>query len=89
MSKDEVLKAFEALSPEDQQAVRTELSERASASCCSSEEMQEHMGAMMKMMQSSSNPMEHCKEMMEMCQKMMGQKMSPGGEATRREATPS
>ena len=81
MSKEEILKAIEALSAEDQQAIRTALSDRAAASCCSSDEMQQHMGAVMKMMQSSENPMGHCREMMEMCQKMMQQKTSPTGEA--------
>lgn len=72
MTKDEILKAFEQLSAEDQQAVRTEISERAAAgSCCGGEEMQKHMKSMMKMMDSSENPMDHCKQMMKMCEKMM------------------
>lgn len=73
-SKQDVLKAFGELSAEDQQAVRTELAERASAGCCSGDEMQQHMAAMMKMMQSSENPMECCQQMMTMCKDMMQQK---------------
>ena len=34
MNKDDVLKAFEVLSAEDQQAVRAEIARRAAASCC-------------------------------------------------------
>ena len=70
MSKDDVLKAFEELSAEDQQGVRTEIAERAAARCCSAGEMQQHMTAMMKMMQSSEKPMECCQQMMEMCQEV-------------------
>lgn len=80
-NKDDVLKAFSELTTEEQQAVREELSQRASESCCSSGEMQKHMGAMMKMMSSSENPMEDCKDMMEMCQKMMTQKTAATGES--------
>lgn len=80
MNKDEILKALGELSAEDQRAVREQISERAAASCCSTAEMQTHMGAMMKMMSSSENPTEHCNQMMEMCQKMMAQKMGSKGE---------
>ena len=66
MSKADVLTAFEKLSAEDQQAVRTEIA----ASCCSAGEMQQRMTAMMKMMQSSEKPMECCQQMMEMCQEV-------------------
>lgn len=86
MNKDEVLKAFGELSAEEQQAVREQISERVAESCCSTAEMQKHMGAMMKMMSSSENPTEHCKQMMEMCQKMMAQKMAPKGEEASRRA---
>ncbi len=65
MNKDDVLKAFEGLSAEDQQAVRAEIAERAAASCCSADEMQKHMAAVMKMMQSSEKPMECCQQMMD------------------------
>ncbi len=71
MNKEEVLKAFEGLSPEDQRAIRTELAERGTAGCCSADEMQQHMAAMMKMMQSSEKPMESCQQMMGMCEQMM------------------
>ncbi len=71
MNKENVLKAFEELSAEDQQAVRTQLAERASAGCCGADEMQQHMAAMMKMMQSSEKPMECCQQMMGMCKEMM------------------
>lgn len=71
MTKDEILKAFGELSVEDQQAVREQILDHAAESCCSAAEMQKHMGAMMKLMKSSENPSEHCKQMMEMCQKMM------------------
>jgi len=76
MSKEELLKAFEELSAEDQKAVRTEIAERGATACCDFAEMQKHMGAMMKMMSSSDNPMDHCKQMMEMCQKMMQGKLA-------------
>lgn len=75
MTRDQVLRAFEQLSAEDQDAVRAEISKGAGASCCGGKEMKEHMESMMQMMHSSENPMEHCEQMMEMCQKMMGQKM--------------
>ena len=77
MTKDEILKAFEQLSAEDQEAVRTKLSGNSGPSCCGGDEMKQHMESMMKMMHSSENPMERCKEMMEMCQKMMQQKLQP------------
>ena len=64
MNKEEVLRAFEKLSAEDQQALRTELAGRVSAGCWGPDEMQEHMAAMMKMMGSSEKPMESCQEMM-------------------------
>lgn len=86
MSKEEVLKAFEELSVEDQKAVRTEISERAAMGCCDSDEMQKHMGAMMKMLGSSEQPMDHCNQMMEMCQKMMKAKMPSASEAVSSEA---
>ncbi len=70
MNKEEVLKAFEGLSAEDQRAIRVELAERGAAGCCSADEMQQHMAAMMKMMQSSEKPMECCQQMMEMCQEV-------------------
>lgn len=85
-SKDDVLKAFAELSTEDQSAVREEFSERAAESCCSSGEKQKHMGAMMKMMSSSENPMDHCSEMMEMCRKMMAQKAASESEGASAEA---
>jgi hypothetical protein len=44
---------------------RTELAERGAASCCSADEMQQHMAAMMKMIQSSEKPMECCQQMMQ------------------------
>jgi hypothetical protein len=77
MTKEEVLKAFERLSEEDQQAVRVTISKGAEASCCDGDEMKSQMESMMKMMQSSETPMEHCKQMMAMCQNMMQQKMQP------------
>lgn len=80
MTKDEILKAFEQLSAEDQQAVRTGLSEHSASSCCSSGEMRQHMESMMKMMHSSENPMDHCEQMMDMCGKMMEQKEQPATE---------
>jgi hypothetical protein len=75
MTRDDFLKAFEAMSPEDQQAVRTAILERAATGCCSPNEMQQHMQAMMKMMAASETPMEGCQQMMGMCQEMM-KKMS-------------
>ena len=75
MNKDDILKAFEELSAEDQEAVRAEIAQRGAAGCCSADEMQQHMMAMMKMMASSEKPIECCQEMMGMCQEMM-QKMS-------------
>ena len=79
MTRNEVLKAFEQLSTEDQQAVRAELTKGASdgAPCCGGEEMKEHMESMMKMMHSSDDPSASCEQMMAMCQKMMQQKMQP------------
>ena len=71
MNKQKVLKAFEELSDEDQRAVRTEIAQLAPAGCCGTDEMQQHMAAMMKMMQSSERPMECCQQMMGMCQEMM------------------
>ncbi len=62
MNKEEVLKAFEGLSAEDQRAIRVELAERGAAGCCSADEMQQHMAAMMKMVQSSEKPMESCQQ---------------------------
>ena len=50
MNRDDVLKAFEELSADDQQAVRAQIAESAAAGCCSANEMQGHMAAMMKMM---------------------------------------
>lgn len=86
MSKEELLKAFEELSAEDQKSVRTEIADRAATACCDFDEMQKHMGAMMKMMSSSENPMDHCKQMMAMCQKMMKEKMPSATEAASSEA---
>ena len=77
MNREDVLRAFEGLSAEDQQAVRTELAERASAGCCGAGEIKQHMAAMMKMMQSSEKPMEGCQQMIGMCQEMM-QKAAEG-----------
>ena len=71
MHKEEVLKAFESLSAEDQRAIRVELVERGAASCCSADEMQEHMAAMMKMIQASEKPMDSCQQMKGMCEQMM------------------
>jgi hypothetical protein len=71
MNKEDVLKAFEELDAADQQALRTAIAERAAAGCCGRGEMQQHMAAMMKMMQSSESPMECCKQMMGMCEEMM------------------
>ena len=73
MNKDDLLKAFEELSAEDQQAVRVAIAERAAGSCCGAAEMHEHMAAMMKMMQSSEKPMDGCRQMMGMCEQMMSQ----------------
>lgn len=73
MNKTDILKAIEELSPEDQQAVRTAISESAAASCCNPDEMQQHMATMMKMMQSSEQPMDCCEKMMGMCKEMMQQ----------------
>lgn len=77
MSKEEVLSAFEALSAADQQAVRSELAEHAASSCCSPDEMQEHMAVIMKMMGSSEKPMENCQQMMAMCEQMMRRMSAP------------
>lgn len=71
MNKDDILKAFQELSAEDQQVVRTEIAEHAATRCCSAEEMQKHMASMMKMMQSSEKPMDCCQQMMGMCEQMM------------------
>jgi len=71
-NKQDVLNAFEQLSAEDQRAVRAVLAERAASGCCSGDEMQQHMAAMMKMMKSSEKPMECCQQMMAMCKEMMG-----------------
>ncbi len=71
MNKEEVLKAFEGLSAEDKRAIRVELAEHGAAGCCSADEMQQHMAAMMKMMQSSEKPMESCQQMKGMCEQMM------------------
>ena len=65
MNEEEILKAFEGLSAEDQQAARTELSARGAAGCCSANEMQQHMAAMRKMIQSSEKPVECCEQMMQ------------------------
>ena len=77
MTRDQVLRAFEQLSAEDQDAVRAEISKGAGASCCGGKEMKEHMESMMKMMHSSDDPSASCEQMMAMCQKMMQQKMQP------------
>ena len=71
MSKDDVLKAFEELSAEDQQAVRTEIAQPGAAGCCTPDEMQQHMRTMMEMMASSEKPVECCQQMMAMCEQMM------------------
>ncbi len=71
MNKDDVLKAFAELSAEDQQAVRAEIAQRGAAGCCSADEMQQHIMAMVKMMESSEKPMECCQQMMGMCEQMM------------------
>jgi hypothetical protein len=81
MNKEEVLKAFEGLSASDQRAVRTELAERGAAGCCGSDEMQQHMAAMMKMMQSSEKPTESCQQMMGMCEQMMRKEKATAGTA--------
>ena len=81
MNKQDVLKAFEQLDAADQQAVRTQLAEHAAAGCCGSNQMQQHMAEMMKMMQSSESPMECCKQMMEMCEEMMHKAQLGGDEA--------
>lgn len=71
MNKEDFLKAFEELDSADQQAVRVAIAERAAVGCCGRDEMQQHMMAMMKMMQSSDSPMDCCKQMMGMCEEMM------------------
>ena len=75
MNKNDVLKAFGELSVEDQQSLRAEIGRRGAAGCCSAEDTQQHLTAMMKMMESSDNPVECCQQMMGMCQEMM-KKMS-------------
>ena len=81
MNKEESLKAFEGLSAEDQQAARTRLTERGAVGCCSADEMQQHMAAMMKMIQSSEKPMECCQQMMGMCEQMMQKEKATAGTA--------
>ncbi len=67
MNVQELLRAFDELSAEDREAVRTEiLSKRTEASCCSGE-MKEKLSGMMQELDASVNPVAMCMEMMRMC----------------------
>lgn len=71
MNKDDILKAFAELSPEDQKAVRTELTREEeveeAGSPFGSGGMKEHMKEMMEKMKEGGDPMAICKEMMKKC----------------------
>ena len=71
MTRDEFLKAFAAMSPGDQEAIRAEITgkgkrQEAGATCCPTE----LMGKVMEKMKAGGNPMSMCKEMMK---KMAGE----------------
>ncbi len=73
MMRDDFLKAFFEMSPEDQEAIRAELVGSASTAGpapCSPGAMKQHMMEMMKKMETSDEPMACCQEMMGMCQEM-------------------
>lgn len=75
MKKEDLLKAFTELSPEDQQAMRAEIlakgaSKKTGQACCT-DAMKEHLHGMMEKMHASENPMAMCEEMMRMCQEKM------------------
>lgn len=79
MKREDFLKAFAEMSPEDQDAIRAEIvgkgASTASGAACAPGAMKQHMMEMMKKIQAGDNPMAMCQEMMGMCQEMM-QKMS-------------
>ena len=78
MNREDILKAFAGLSPEDQDAIRKEFAKQEtpseSADCCGSGGMGEHMTAMMQMFLSGEQPMERCQDMMGACREMMAAK---------------
>ncbi len=87
MTREEFLKAFGEMPPEDQEAIRAELLEGAASEkevpLGSPMAMMQHM---MQQMQSSGDPMAMCKEMMGKMQaggdmyKQMMEKMQTGGD---------
>ena len=79
MNKEDCLKAFAEMSPEDQQAVQAEIlakgaTEKTGQSCCCTDAMKEQLCGMMEKMQGSENPMAMCEEMMQMCHEKMKEK---------------
>ena len=65
MTRDEFLKAFAAMSPQDQEAIRAEITgkgKRQEAGATSSPT--DLMGKVMEKMKAGGNPMSMCKEMM-------------------------
>lgn len=75
MTREEFVTAFEALSPEDRQAVLAEViakgTPKEATECCGSGPMKDHLSEMMEKMESSENPMAMCQEMMRMCSEKM------------------
>ncbi len=73
MKREDFLKAFAEMSPEDQEAIRAELTGKGAPQEAGSpcgpmgmpEGMKEHMMEMMEKMKAGGDPMTMCKEMME------------------------
>jgi hypothetical protein len=86
MKREDVLKAFAELSPEDQEAIRAELTGKGTSQGTGDPMAMCH--GMMEKIMASGNPMAMCQEMMDkmkaggdpmaMCQEMM-EKMKTGG----------
>ena len=78
MKLDDFVKAFEQLSADDQQAVRSRIPSSGPESRCCSGAMKGHLSGMMQEMEASEDPMAMCKEMMRMCMEKMTTSVSSG-----------
>lgn len=79
MNKEECLRVFAEMSPEDQKMVRAELLSKGDPqetghACCCTDAMKQQLCGMMEKMQASENPMAMCEEMMQMCCEKMKEK---------------
>lgn len=78
MTRKEFLQAFRDMSPEDQEAIRTELAAlETQPACPCPPAMKQHVMEMVEKMQTSEDPAGACQEMMRMCREMM-QRMAKG-----------